>query len=201
MYNDGMLLLPEKQIMSASLALAQAFQHDPLFIYVFPAQAARQQLTRHIFELQIRQGLLVAGTFTTSAKTEGVIITLPSEKIGLDFRALLKVRAGSLLRHIPLGTLARMARVDRELSALRKRNAPQHYVYLTLLGVQPAFQGQGHAGRLLKTLLSGLDAGGKTCYLETENQRNVSFYQAFGFRLLEKADLADGVPCWAMLRD
>jgi ribosomal protein S18 acetylase RimI-like enzyme len=195
-----MILLDEKQIVAASLALALAFQRDPLFIYFFPSENSRLQLTRHIFELQIRQGLLVSGTFVTSAELEGVMIMLPSEKVELDLWTLLKTGAGKLLLHISPGTLARMLAIEKALIALRQRIAPQKYAYLSLLGVQPVFQGRGHAGRLLKNLLEKLDDEQKACYLETENLRNVSFYESFGFRLVEKTELAIGVTCWAMLK-
>ena len=39
------------------------------------------------------------------------------------------------------------------------------------------------------------------CYLETSEEVNVSMNERFGFKLIEKAQLADGdVPLFAMIR-
>lgn len=200
-YNKYMIALENHQIAAAGRALALAFEHDPLFRYFFPAAETRRQLIQPVFELQIRQGLLWGGTFATSAQLEGIIIRLPSEKIELDPWSMLRTGAAGLLLRIRPGTLAGMVMLERALSALRKRNAPKKFAYIALLGVQPAFQGQGHGGRLLRTLVAGLDEAQQACYLETENERNVSLYQSFGFRLAEKTELPGGIPCWAMLRD
>jgi ribosomal protein S18 acetylase RimI-like enzyme len=200
-YNKSMIPLSEKQVGAASQALALAFQHDPLFLNFFPAAATRLQFMGRVFALQLRQGLLVAGSFSTSPALEGLLILLPSEKINLDFWSLLKSGAGSLLLHLPPHILLRMLRVEKALTALRQRNTPPKYAYIPLLGVHPDQQGRGHAGRLLKNLLGRLDAGQMPCYLETENPKNVPLYEAFGFHLAETAELPGHVPCWAMLRD
>jgi ribosomal protein S18 acetylase RimI-like enzyme len=57
--------------------------------------------------------------------------------------------------------------------------------YLQLLGVDPEYQGQGFASRLLRGMLTRIDEEGLPCYLETELAKNVPIYEHFGFRTLE----------------
>jgi ribosomal protein S18 acetylase RimI-like enzyme len=201
MYNYFMITLTQEQVGAASQTLALAFQQDPLFRSFFPSENSRAGFARLVFALQVRQGLMAAGAFATSAALEGVLIRLPAAQINPGLWTQLRIGGARLLLSIPTGTLLRMQRVEKALNALRRRNAPGDFSYLALLGVAPQQQGRGHAKRLLRAMLDELDEQGQACYLETENQKNVPLYQSFGFRLAEEALLPGSVPCWAMLRD
>jgi len=56
--------------------------------------------------------------------------------------------------------------------------------YLSILGIDPASQGQGLGARLLAPTLAAADQAGVACYLETFSARNESFYARTGFRAL-----------------
>lgn len=56
--------------------------------------------------------------------------------------------------------------------------------YLSILGIDPALQGQGLGARLLAPTLASADEAGVACYLETFSARNESFYARAGFRAL-----------------
>jgi ribosomal protein S18 acetylase RimI-like enzyme len=53
------------------------------------------------------------------------------------------------------------------------------------LGVHPGAQGQGIGARLLQAFLSTVDEAGEPTFLETDVERNVIFYQRFGFEVVE----------------
>src|SRR5579864_2951584 len=53
--------------------------------------------------------------------------------------------------------------------------------YLSIVGVAPVAQGRGIGTRLVEPTLAGADNAGVDCYLETFDQRNLSFYQRLGF--------------------
>jgi len=53
---------------------------------------------------------------------------------------------------------------------------------LSIIGIEPAAQGQGIGERLLKPTLAEADAAGAVCYLETFSPRAVRFYERLGFR-------------------
>jgi ribosomal protein S18 acetylase RimI-like enzyme len=95
-----------------------------------------------------------------------------------------------------------MLAANSHLNALHRRHFPANGQYLALLGVQPAHQGQGHAKKLLESMLTRLDALGQAACLETENARNVGLYQKFGFQLLDQSPLTGSpVNCWVMMRE
>jgi predicted N-acetyltransferase YhbS len=52
------------------------------------------------------------------------------------------------------------------------------------LGVHPDAQGQGVGASLLQAFLSAVDEAGEPAFLETDVERNVTFYQRFGFEVV-----------------
>jgi ribosomal protein S18 acetylase RimI-like enzyme len=53
--------------------------------------------------------------------------------------------------------------------------------YLSIVAVDPRAQGQGLGRQLLEPTLAEADRVAATCYLETFNPRNLSFYERLGF--------------------
>jgi predicted N-acetyltransferase YhbS len=67
--------------------------------------------------------------------------------------------------------------------------------YLFAIGVDPAFQGSGVAGSLLRSRLRRCDAAGEPAYLESTTLGNVPLYQHFGFQPTgTPVVLPDGAP-------
>jgi ribosomal protein S18 acetylase RimI-like enzyme len=72
--------------------------------------------------------------------------------------------------------------------------------YLWVLGVEPEQQGRGTGSQLLQRVLLSAGAQRVPCYLETENPRNIPFYQKHGFRLIrEMALVQSDVRIYALL--
>jgi len=88
------------------------------------------------------------------------------------------------------------------IDTVHKRLAPFEHWFLQTIGVDPQFKGKGYAGRLLRSMLARIDEEGLPCYLETLNEANVSLYEHFGFRVLEKSTIpGTNLTNWAMLRE
>jgi GNAT superfamily N-acetyltransferase len=84
---------------------------------------------------------------------------------------------------------------------LRQRDAAEPHWYLWVLGVDPPRQGQGVGSALLQPVLARADGEGLPCYLETQKERNVPFYQKHGFEVVVEDDLPDGgLHSWTMKR-
>jgi ribosomal protein S18 acetylase RimI-like enzyme len=94
--------------------------------------------------------------------------------------------------------LAAMAYMDE----IHKSAVPGAHWYLWALAVEPGCQGQGIGSRLLRPVLARADKEGLSCYLETHAERNVAFYQKWGFRVVND-DLmpGQGGRMWTMLRE
>jgi ribosomal protein S18 acetylase RimI-like enzyme len=76
-----------------------------------------------------------------------------------------------------------------------------HY-YLWGLAVDPFQKRKGIGTALLKPLLQKADADQKPVYLETHDEKNVAYYQQFGFELASKSIVPQfNIPVWAMVRE
>lgn len=67
-----------------------------------------------------------------------------------------------------------------------------HY-FLGMIGVKPAFQGQGHAAALIEEFrsLSAADRHSQAVVLSTEDPNNLPFYQKMGFRIVADAEVGE----------
>ena len=60
-------------------------------------------------------------------------------------------------------------------------------------------RGLGIGSRLMEAFAERMDRAGDLAYLETDKPENVTFYQRFGFEVIDEA-LVLGTPNWFMLR-
>ncbi len=75
------------------------------------------------------------------------------------------------------------------------------FIYLPVIGVASEFQGQGCGGRLLSALIAESEQAGIPLYLETESERNVRWYERFGFESVKQINLPMiNLPMWEMAR-
>ena len=69
--------------------------------------------------------------------------------------------------------------------------------YLAVLGVDPAWQGQGWGGRLLDAVFDVVERDPRPLCLECDRPESVRFYEARGFRVRAEGEV-HGVPCWCL---
>jgi ribosomal protein S18 acetylase RimI-like enzyme len=93
-------------------------------------------------------------------------------------------------------TACRWGEVFKQLEALHPIEPHWH---LGTLGVDPTFQGRGVGAGLLSSWLNGVDRDGAPAYLETDNERNIAFYERAGFYLDGEGSIF-GVSVWRMRR-
>ena len=75
---------------------------------------------------------------------------------------------------------------DRFTLETHKRLMKDNHQYIILLGVDPDKQGQGYGKKLMLPVLKLAEEKGQDCYLETHGERNVSFYNKLGFKVLSE---------------
>jgi ribosomal protein S18 acetylase RimI-like enzyme len=70
-----------------------------------------------------------------------------------------------------------------------------------MIGVAPVHQGNGNGSKLLRSKLAQIDKNNFPCYLHTENEKNVKYYEKFKFELIGKIKIPNSeVTLNAMLR-
>ncbi len=192
--------LAAQQYRQASEVLGRAFYDDPLTQYVIPDDARRARLLPSFFGTAVRYCLRYGEIFTTP-DVQGVACWLPPENaipttariIGLGLSAL-------PLRLLPWD-LGRALLMENYTGAMHRSVAPVRHWYLWVLGVDPPCQRCGVGSQLMQPILARADAEGTSCYLETEKEVNVPFYQRHGFKVMREGKMPrSNVHVWAMLR-
>jgi GNAT superfamily N-acetyltransferase len=90
-------------------------------------------------------------------------------------------------------------RVGSWLSAWARHDAEGPHSHFGPIGVDPEAQGCGVGRALMVRYCAGLDDASAPGYLETDEPRNVAFYQRFGFQVIQEA-MVIGTPTFFMAR-
>lgn len=85
------------------------------------------------------------------------------------------------------------------LNETDKLHPTEAHYYLEYIGVDPGFQGKGCGSAIMEHLLAKADEENVGCYLENANLLNISFYQRFGFEIIQEKVII-GIPAWFMWR-
>jgi len=198
---SGLTPVTRSGINAAAETLTRAFRDYPIPRYFYPDEAVRERKMPYSHRFMLRYGIRYGEVYATSPRMEGVAMWLLWDKADMTLWRLL--RSGALFGAFRLlGEGARRAQqFGQEMTKVHRRLVPYRHWYLQVIGVDPAFQGKGYGGMLLKPVLKRLDAQGLPCYLETELEKNVALYQHFGFSVLEQFEVpGTGFQNWAMLR-
>jgi GNAT superfamily N-acetyltransferase len=179
-----------------SVALARAFDEDPVAIYIFPDAARRPHGLERFFRLQLGRTFLRRGEAYTTPDRQGGAFWLPpsSPKPGLR----------ELLAQIPMIPLLgrRLVPTLRLISLMEAHHPKSAHYYLGTLGTDPAWQGKGIGSALLQPVLDRCDEEGLPAYLESSNERNLPFYRRHGFGVSSVIVAPDGGPrLWLMWRE
>ena len=198
---NNLVRLKESQIKPAAEMLGRAFQDDPLSGYFFPDAVKRKNKLPYIFKFLIRYGVLYGEVYATSPNLEGVAVWLPPGKVDMTLRRMIWSGDFSILFNLGVKFISRQRSITKYIFSMHKCHAPFRHWFLDSIGVDPMFQGKGYAGILLKAMFARIDQEHLPCYLETQNEKNVSIYQHYGFKVVEESAIpGTEFSNWAMLR-
>jgi len=191
--------LTQSQVDSAAGLMARAFADDPFLEYIFPNRRRRARQMTWFSGTGVRFGLRCGQGFTTP-DVAGLSLWLPPGSGSLSLSAFF--RTGALLAPLRLGIVGslRFLHLIRQSERLHKQAVMQPHWHLFILAVDPAHQGQGLGGTLIRAGLDKADRDGLPCYVETTNLKNIAYYQRHGFELVGQIALADGLTFCGMLR-
>ena len=178
----------EDQLTRIADMLGRAFFADPLFTYIYPDEDERRNRLSDDVAFLARYGHRFGDVIVTPEET-GCAIWLPPGET-----ALLPERAAQISTPFPAPPLSDAARArwnhfTGTIDHLHHQLMPAPHWYLVVLGVEPAYQGQGIGSAVLAPIVAQADQAGQPCYLETVQVKNLSFYQNHGFAVIREVDL------------
>ena len=199
---DNLIRLTKDHIKPAAVTLTNAFINYPVSVYFTPDEAKRKKLQPGISRGILRNAIGTGEVYTTSARMEGIAVWMLTQN---QFNA--KKQRTSLMAWLKnlfgdKESQRRHKAFFEYSDSIRKRVLPAKYWYLQMLGVDPAYQGQGFSSRLVKPMLARAKREGLPVFLETQLQKNVALYQHFGFKVVEEGNIpGSNVYSWAMVKE
>lgn len=182
--------------------LAWAFQSDPIYCELFPDSDVRHKALANMFSGVVGYALRYGEALTTP-EIRGVACWLPPGNAEVTLWRIARTGFGLVRGILGYSQEARkrfLAGITHT-EAVHKRLMTVPHWYLWLLGVAPDRQGHGYGSALLQPILARADEAGLPCYLETQTERNVTFYQRRGFEVAETGPLPGvHLPVWHMVR-
>jgi GNAT superfamily N-acetyltransferase len=170
--------------------LATGFLDDPLYTYIFAEEEDRRTGLTALFAA-LAKYTLVFGVCYTTPDLAGVACWLGPGNTEVTFWRAMRTAFGlqTSVARFPAGTRNRFLGVIGYADEAHKRLLQRPHWYLWALGVDPHRQGQGIGSSLIRPILERADEEGLPCYLETETEGNVRFYERRGFGVLESGEI------------
>lgn len=194
--------LDPSQTHQAVSVLCAAFFEYPEFKYYFPDPRQRNRCLPYYLGNVLRTAVRFGDVYT-NGDVSGVIFTLPPDHTKISLWEY--VQCGFLFTPLVLGlqTFIRSQEAEDHLSRQHEEimQGRSHY-YLWGLVVDPAIKQKGIGTALLEPVLARADAEEVAFYLETHDERNVAYYQRFGFQLQKTSTIPKtDVSVWSMVRE
>jgi ribosomal protein S18 acetylase RimI-like enzyme len=180
--------------------LVAAFASDPTVRYVCDAESDAFERRLHALYASLVRLHLQSGEPRLGVVHDGSLVAVchllrPAARMPLWAETMHALR---LAWRLGPAALVRGARFARAVG--RCHPATPHY-YVVSIGVDPACQGHGHGGVLLRAIheRSDADPASAGVALDTQNSRNVTLYERFGYRVTREEDIGP-LHSWCMFR-
>jgi ribosomal protein S18 acetylase RimI-like enzyme len=186
-------------LVQAGQILGRGMCNNPANIRAFAISDAEQRsraLTR--FFVPVLLGLYRRGIVYGAFRNEGMVGVCGIARPGFCQPTLLeKLRVFPAV--VSCNSVLTGYRVSKWASAWARKDPQTLHWHIGPIAVDPAIQCQGIGSAMLAAVCLHMDAYGSVSYLETDCLKNVSFYQKFGFVVLEQSEVL-GVSTWYMSR-
>jgi GNAT superfamily N-acetyltransferase len=186
----------ERDIRALADALAHAFADDPVMTWLFGERPQRRlRRLRRYFTFEARRHGR-RGRVLVDGGHQGASFWEPPGHWRTTWRQMLRASPMMVAAVGP-----RIPRAMKGLELIERAHPREPHWYLAVVGTDPAHQGKGVGAALIDPVLAQCDDEGLGAYLESSKDRNVPYYERFGFTVRGEIELPDGPPLWPMWRD
>ena len=200
---DNLYKLTSDDVKKACVVAGNAFQDDPVMVFVYPDEEERKQNAQYgfytLYNYSIKHGL----AYATSENLEGITLWLPPDKVYHSTWTMMRYGGFYTMRKVglKLKVMKRTMMVFNYEEERHKHLVPYDHWYFQNIAVKPEEQGKGYGGLLISTMLKTIESEGLPVYVDTNTEKNVSIYQKYGFEIIEHGIIPETpIPLWCMLR-
>jgi|TARA_B100002003_G_scaffold181527_1_gene169622 ribosomal protein S18 acetylase RimI-like enzyme len=186
--------ITSQDIVNLSHCFKRAFDQDPVMRWIFFTEREWERCALRYFSMAIREYIRSGHALTTDG-LEGAALWLKpdSPKPGFWYQVVAYMKMSWLFR----GGFVRGLQIEEALQHIHPK---QPHWYLSVIGTDTRHRGKGVGPALLQSVLQQCDEQNLPAYLESSNQKNISFYIRHGFEILRDVSIPDGPTLWPMLR-
>lgn len=188
--------------------LTACFENDPLYTLLIPDEEVRKKLLPELFKCDLDEFFSTCKVYADSEEMNGILIVSDTTESFHIFRylissyyAIFKTDCYLVKEDPSLKLLWHFLRGKDYLNSKWTEHIKQkerlHVIYLA---VHPSKQHCGISKALLKKVLDYADRHRLLVSLETHNEKNVTFYQHFGFEIFEIVEKSIGLKQYCMVR-
>jgi len=200
---DNLFKLTPDYVKEACKVAGNAFQDDPIMVFVYPDEKERKQKAQFGFYMLYKYGMKFGLAYATSNNLEGITMWLPPGKVYPSTWTMMRLGGFYAMRKagLKIKAMRRTMAVFNYEEERHKELVPYDHWYFQNIAVKPEEQGKGYGGLLISTLIKKVESDGLPIYVETNTEKAMSIYQKYGFEILEHVIIPEtDIPLWCMLR-
>ena len=192
----------KNQVKRLSEVAAAAFYNYPMMTHYFPDPKKRMHRLTWYMEKTLNCAVCYGSVYATP-DFSGVLFLLPPGHTRLTNAEF--IRNGFLLCPLVMGfsNYLKSNECEKFVADTHDKllDGRDHY-YLWGLVADPSRQRKGVGSALMRLCLEKADAEHLPVYLETHDEKNIAYYNRFGFELIHRDTIPKhGLDIWCMLRE
>ena len=197
----GLYIITSEDIENLANIAGNAYENYPLHNW-FSNGIYDTYLSQKIMEISLKAMLKKGVIYSDKKISSGFAIWLPPGFKGTTPFSFIVNGGISLLFHCGFSLIFKLLSYENFAMKLKKKYTNNEDWYLYNLSVHKDYQGKGIASQLLIPMLDFCSKNSYSCYLETNNQKNIHIYEHFGFKLKEMSFIPNSkVNHYAMLKE
>lgn len=186
--------MDKKEIRHYAMMGAEAFLSEPFYLTIVPEEKARKALLYHLWVIRLTASVNSGDIIVQDEKRRGICIWRRSDQSYTLKDFLCNPHTWMMLRYPQY--LVRAGKIFSQFGAFSFEPGTME---IEPVFVDPKFQKQGIATKLITEKFPEFDAAGIPLGLVTQSETNVGFYEKLGFQLVKRAP-CDGFVSYYMVR-
>jgi GNAT superfamily N-acetyltransferase len=183
-----------RDLSKASDILADAFQFDPLFLWMAPDPLVRRDLIKTL----VRHAFMNGGVMISDPEARGAALWFENNRAPAGSLSILLTGQAFIIARVGLEKTRDLLELNTFLMKTRqqilKDEGAETAIYLSMIGLREGFRGQGRASKMLKPVLDHADDTGQLVLLETHKTENIAIYEHMGFEIRHQEAVPASAP-------
>lgn len=188
--------------------LTECFQEDPLYHKLIPDDEIREKLLPLLFRSDLLEYFRECDIFADSEDLNSIIVVSDESEVYntlryymTEFMATIRTDSYLIKEDLSLKTLHNfIIGKDYLNSKWTEELHDDDRIHIIYIAVRPSMQHHGLSALLINEVIEYADREGLMISLETHNEKNISFYQRFGFDVYEEINEHFGLTQYCLVR-